>query len=218
MLQKMSPPDPEAVELETRSAGEVDSFETSTQQTMRLVPPTSLVALAAASFRSRAPLCSAASAAALPPLVAPGGATLDDDATRARLAGKRVALYFSAGWCPMCTSFEPALKQFRQACEDSGKDVELIYVPSDRSADDAQERALKLDMLQVPFKRADELKKQHRVWAGSEALKLGMGRRSGVPALVVLDCEGAELAFVAAESQGVRALQAWPLDDARGVW
>ena len=118
----------------------------------------------------------------------------------------------------MCTSFEPSLKSFVQACQDSGKDVELVYVPSDRSADEAQKRASALDMLCVPFERADELKKQHRVWAGSEALKLGMGRRSGVPALVVLDSEGAELAFVAAESQGVRALQAWPLDDGRGVW
>ena len=45
-------------------------------------------------------------------------------------------------------------------------------------------------------------------------------RRSAVwlPALVVLGSDGEELAFVPAESQGVRALQEWPLDDARGVW
>ena len=35
------------------------------------------------------------------------------------LAGKRVALYFAAGWCPMCTSFEPALEKYRAYFEQS---------------------------------------------------------------------------------------------------
>ena len=39
-----------------------------------------------------------------------------------------------------------------------------------------------MNALQVPYEQADDLKKQFKVWAGSEALRLGLGRRSGVPA------------------------------------
>lgn len=172
----------------------------------------SSLALAGASLRSSV-TCSAMGS--LPSSVIDGkGAAVKAEA----LAGKRVALYFSAGWCPMCTNFEPSLKTFLQASEDSGKPITIIYVPSDRSQEDAQARARSLNALQVPYEQADDLKKQFKVWAGSEALRLGLGRRSGVPALVVLGSDGEELAFVPAESQGVRALQGWPLDDARGVW
>mmetsp|Transcript_29036 Transcript_29036/g.41058 ORF Transcript_29036/g.41058 Transcript_29036/m.41058 type:complete len:122 (-) Transcript_29036:181-546(-) len=121
----------------------------------------------------------------------------------------------------MCTSFEPSLLQFRQAANDSGKDIELIYVPSDRSSDAAIQRSSAMNMLSVPFgEDADKLKKEFGVWAGSEALKFGFGgRRSGVPALVVLSGEtGEELEFLPAESQGVAALKAWPLEDDKGVW
>ena len=119
----------------------------------------------------------------------------------------------------MCTSFEPSLMQFRQAAKDSGKDLELIYVPSDRSAENVIQRAKALNMASVPFgEDADKLKKDFRIWAGSESVKLGSGRRSGVPALVVLDEKGDEMAFLPAESKGVAALNAWPLDEEKGVW
>ena len=50
-------------------------------------------------------------------------------------------------------------------------------------------------------------------------MKLGLGRRSGVPALVVLEAkEGKELAFLAAEAEGVKALGSWPMDDESGLW
>ncbi|VEU44813.1 unnamed protein product [Pseudo-nitzschia multistriata] len=149
---------------------------------------------------------------------ASNGAVVDDLAER--LKGKRVALYFSAGWCPMCTSFEPALASFRQAASDSGKDVEIVYVPSDRSDADGLERARAMGMLCVSKERAADYKKEFKIWAGSETLAFGFGRRSGVPALVVLDnSDGKELAFLPAESQGARCLGDWPLDDeSNGVW
>lgn len=134
------------------------------------------------------------------------------------LQNKRVALYFAAGWCPMCTSFEPALVQFRQAAQDSGKPVELVYVSSDRSAEDQAKRAANLGMKSVPYDQADDYKRKFKIWSGSEAVKLGFGRRSGVPALVVLDKSGDEIAFLAAESKGAKALSDWPLDDANGIW
>ena len=154
------------------------------------------------------------------PLVSEDGSFVmsSEEELKEQFQGKRVALYFSAGWCPMCTSFEPALIQFKKAAEDSGKPVEIVYVPSDRSESDASKRAESMGMVAVPFDKAGNYKKSFGVWAGSEALKFGFGgRRSGVPALVVLDPnDGTELAFVAAESQGARALGNWPLDD--GVW
>lgn len=71
----------------------------------------------------------------------------------------------------------------------------------------------------VERSHADEIKKQYRIWAGPESLKLGMGRRSGVPALVVLNGEtGQEMAFLPAEAQGAAAYQAWPLNDPDGIW
>lgn len=156
----------------------------------------------------------------LTPLISEDGSTVmsSEDDLKDKFQGKRVALYFSAGWCPMCTSFEPTLMQFKAAAEDSGKPVEIVYVPSDRSESDAGKRAESMGMVAVPFEKADEYKKSFGVWAGSEALKFGFGgRRSGVPALVVLNPQdGSELAFVAAESQGARALGSWSLDD--GVW
>lgn len=119
----------------------------------------------------------------------------------------------------MCLSFEPSLLQFRQAAKDSGKDLELIYVPSDRSADDAIQRGGAMGMPSVPFgEDADELKKTFGIWAGVESSKLGNGRRSGVPALVVLDNNQDEMAFLPAEAEGVAALKAWPLDEVKGVW
>ena len=149
-----------------------------------------------------------------------GSSVLQDDVLSDSLKGKRVALYFAAGWCPMCTSFEPSLLQFREAAVSSGKDMEIIYVPSDRSEADVIKRTKAMNMISVPFgEKADEMKKKHKVWAGAETGKLGTGRRSGVPALVVLDAKsGEEMAFLPAESEGTKALSSWPLDNEDGVW
>lgn len=119
----------------------------------------------------------------------------------------------------MCTAFEPSLLQFREAAASSGKDIEIIYVPSDRSDADVVTRTKKLNMMSVKMGEADEMKKRYKIWAGVESLKLGTGRRSGVPALVVLDSKnGDELAFLPAESQGSKALNSWPLDNLDGFW
>ena len=126
-------------------------------------------------------------------------------------AGKRVALYYTAGWCPMCRSFEPALDAFLS----KNDDVYPIMVSSDRSASDASQRAKALGMPMVQYDVVDALKQKHQVWAGSESMKLGFGRRSGVPALVVVDAEGEEVAFVDAERRGAGALDKWPKDIGR---
>ncbi len=156
----------------------------------------------------------------LPALNNPNGTAVSQDALPEKFSGKRVALYFSAGWCPMCTSFEPSLSEFIEGAASSGRDVEVVYVPSDMSADDAARRAGSMGMMAVPLgAEADAVKTRFGIWAGIESPRLGSGRRSGVPALVVLDpINGGELAFLPAEVEGAGALGLWPLADPRGVW
>ena len=158
---------------------------------------------------------SAASATNLPPLLNSNGAAIDNPSDA--LAGKRVAYYFSAGWCPMCTRFEPSLLQFCEAAKIADKPVEIIYVASDRSSKDSMARAKKMGFNQVPFDdECSQLKKRFNIWAGSESMKFGFGRRSGVPALVTLSEDGEEISFIDAESSGPGSLAKWDLDT--GVW
>ena len=162
----------------------------------------------------------AAAVSSLPSLNSSDGSAMQPNAVANALKGKRVALYFAAGWCPMCTSFEPSLLKFRAASESSKKNVEIIYVPSDRSETDVITRTTAMNMMSVPIgEEADAMKKKYKIWAGAECRKLGTDRRSGVPALVVIESKkGDELAFLAAESQGAGALGSWPLDDEYCVW
>uniref|UniRef100_A0A7R9WTZ0 Thioredoxin-like fold domain-containing protein n=1 Tax=Craspedostauros australis TaxID=1486917 RepID=A0A7R9WTZ0_9STRA len=120
--------------------------------------------------------------------------------------------------CPMCTSIEPDIKAFRESSAADGKPIEFIYVSSDQSEEAALERSKALQMIAVPFSEVDAIKKQYNVWSGREAAKLGTDRRAGVPSIVPLDKTGTELAFVATESQGKKALDTWPLDDSNGIW
>lgn len=146
------------------------------------------------------------------------GQVLSGDTLSNRLNKKRVALYFSAGWCPMCTSFEPALLQFQNEASEKGFPIEIVYVSSDRDATDQAKRAARMNMMSVPFEQADDFKRKFNIWAGSESVKFGFGRRSGVPAIVVLDKNADEIAFVHAESQGAKSLKTWPLESELGIW
>ena len=44
--------------------------------------------------------------------------------------GKRVGLYFAAGWCPMCMSFEPSLAQFVEATRSPESNAQYRGVPT----------------------------------------------------------------------------------------
>ena len=46
--------------------------------------------------------------------------------------GGLVLLYFSASWCPPCRQFTPMLAEFYAAQKARGKNVEIIFVSSDR--------------------------------------------------------------------------------------
>lgn len=186
-------------------------------------PAAALCQRASRNFASSASTSACAAAvSSLPALLSKDGSAspVPSDSLSDALGGKRVALYFAAGWCPMCTRFEPSLLQFRDAAQESDRPLEIIYVPSDRTEADAIQRAAAMNMMSVPVgEDADAIKKQYKIWSGAESMKLGFGRRSGVPALVVLGGkEGKEMEFLAAEAEGVKALRSWPLDEADGVW
>ena len=132
--------------------------------------------------------------------------------------GKRVGLYFAAGWCPMCTSFEPSLAQFVEATrspESNAPPVQLIYVSSDMDEAAAEARAAALGMDRVDFAMAQNLKKTFKVWSGRERPEFGDGRRGGVPAIVVVDRDCGELQYLNAEGEGAAALGKWKDE---GAW
>jgi hypothetical protein len=51
-----------------------------------------------------------------------------------------------------------------------------------------------------------------------ELIDDGSGRRSGIPAIVVLDNTGGEFAFLNMERDTISAMADWPLDDPQGKW
>ena len=118
-------------------------------------------------------------------------------------------------WCPLCRRFTPALRAFQKRFADT---IDIVFVSSDSNAEDAWrhfqdggqgESWLALDWAD-PLSAA--LKKRHRVWSGRETLEFGTGRRSGVPAVVVVDSAGDEVAFMAAEREGANALKSFSRD------
>ena len=53
------------------------------------------------------------------------------------------------------------------------------------------------------------LKQKYKIWSGRESGSYGRGRRSGVPAVIVIDKSGEELAFLPGERYGAAALYEW---------
>ena len=103
------------------------------------------------------------------------------NADASALEGKVLALYFSAHWCPPCRQFTPVLKDFYDEVVASGANFEIVFISSDRSAEE-----------QLSY-----MSDAHGAWvtlAHSEASgkkelaeKFGV---SGIPKLVVLKANG----------------------------
>lgn len=154
------------------------------------------------------------------------GNKLKDTEVDTLVQGKRVALYFGAGWCPMCRELEFMLPQYMNALEDSEQPIQLIYVSSDRSPEMQLDRMEKLDMkmgISVEDELSDKLKLKHRVWSGMEGQTnsafTDKERRGGIPAFVVLNAtNGEELMYLDTESKSVSGLSDWPLDEPTGVF
>jgi len=93
------------------------------------------------------------------------------------LAGKVIGLYFSASWCGPCRAFTPSLVKLRDRKDD---EFEVIFVSSDRSADDQAEymKDYDMDWPAIPFDSP---------LRGELAAKYGI---QGIPSLVIVDDQG----------------------------
>jgi nucleoredoxin len=98
----------------------------------------------------------------------------------AHLAGKVVALYFSAHWCPPCRQFTPVLKDFYNDLMEEDKEFEIIFVSFDRAEADLKSYMTEAHGNWCVFPFGDPAIKEL-----SE--KYGV---SGIPALVVLKPDG----------------------------
>jgi nucleoredoxin len=64
---------------------------------------------------------------------------------------KYVLLFFSAGWCPPCEQFLQVLKDFYNEVNIDQKQIEVLYISSDRTEDDFKESYKRMPWLTVPF-------------------------------------------------------------------
>jgi len=119
----------------------------------------------------------------------------------AALANKSiVCFYFSAHWCPPCRQFTPVLKDFYEEVAEVG--VEIIFVSSDRSADEM--------VSYMKESHGDWLAVEHNS-ALAQSLKQKFGI-SGIPALVVCKKDGTLVTKSGrqdVQTAGPQALQRW---------
>ena len=116
--------------------------------------------------------------ASLEELVGPELVNAEGDTVEtSSLAGKVIGLYFSASWCGPCRAFTPSLVKLRDRKDD---EFEVIFVSSDRSADDQAEymKDYDMDWPAIPFDSP---------LRGELAAKYGI---QGIPSLVIVDDQG----------------------------
>lgn len=95
----------------------------------------------------------------------------------ASLEGKVIGLYFSASWCGPCRAFTPSLVKLRDRKDD---EFEVVFVSSDRSAEDQAEYMKDYDM-EWPAIPHDSPRRQEL------GAKYGI---RGIPSLVIVDDRG----------------------------
>ena len=93
------------------------------------------------------------------------------------LAGKVIGLFFSASWCGPCKMFTPELVKFRDRNDEK---FEVVFVSSDRRAEDQQEYMKDYDMEwpAIPY---------------DSPLRQELGAKyevRGIPSLVIVDDQG----------------------------
>ena len=100
-----------------------------------------------------------------------------NEVTLDKLGDKLIGLYFSASWCPPCKQFTPILIKLR---DDNQADLEVVFISSDRSAEDQMKymKDYKMSFLAVPL-GAEQTKK----------LQSKFNIR-GIPSLIILDSSG----------------------------
>ena len=115
-----------------------------------------------------------------------GSLVASDEALK---GSKRVALYFSAHWCPPCRKFTPILKDVYNEVNESEKTLEIIYVSSDKTEEEMTKYHEEDhgDWFRIPYENAS-LRESLRDHFGKK-LDTNTNElvRSGIPCLVVLN-------------------------------
>lgn len=126
----------------------------------------------------------------------PKGKVIEVD-TKEALAGKNVAIYFSAHWCPPCRGFTPELVKVYQAMKQQVKDgkreddFEFVFVSSDRDQSSFDEYYGEMPWLALPYSNR----------GGKNDLSELFEVR-GIPSLVTLDAKGKVVNASARNSAG----------------
>ena len=100
-----------------------------------------------------------------------------DKVETSSLEGKVIGLYFSASWCGPCKMFTPDLVKLRDRNDDK---FEVVFVSSDRSAEDQQEYMKDYDMEWPAIPYDSPLRQQ---LGGKYEVR-------GIPSLVIIDDQG----------------------------
>jgi len=125
-----------------------------------------------------------------------------DKVETSSLSGKVIGLYFSASWCGPCRAFTPELVKFRDRNEEK---FEVVFVSSDRSAEDQQDYMKQYDMdwPAIPF---------------DSPLRQQLGDKygiTGIPSLVIVDDQGnlvtkdGRSQLSGSDSEARKALREW---------
>lgn len=107
------------------------------------------------------------------------GATVEVDALQK--AGGVLGLYFSAHWCPPCRGFTPKLVETYTALRKANQPFEVIFVSSDRTAEEFREYYATMPWLAIP---------------AGDPRKAALSRLfdvEGIPTLVLLDATTGEV-------------------------
>lgn len=107
---------------------------------------------------------------------------------------KNVFFYFGSAWCPDCTACTPEVpaKIAAQLGSTPKSDALLVYVASDRTADELQKQvgllatdpAIRTAYLESATDAAKQLKTHFGAFAGNEQASLpGVTRKFGIPSL-----------------------------------
>jgi len=98
------------------------------------------------------------------------------DVPASSLAGKVVAVYFSAHWCPPCRAFTPTLIKAYQAAKEQGLPFELIFVSSDEDQEGFDEYTADMPFPSVKFEVSGWRRRGSR---GRHGQRAGSGRGRG---------------------------------------
>mmetsp|Transcript_9655 Transcript_9655/g.16099 ORF Transcript_9655/g.16099 Transcript_9655/m.16099 type:complete len:150 (+) Transcript_9655:64-513(+) len=118
----------------------------------------------------------------------------------------RIAIYFSAHWCPPCRAFTPMLAEFyEQLSEEDPSSLQIVFVSSDRDEASFNEYYGTMPWVALPLSNS----------SAKQSLASKFGVR-GIPYLVVLDSsdgsvkdQDARSTVVSVQGDTAKAIAQW---------